>query len=347
MKGTGGLMVTNARQPQQADFVELKRRIKDAGLLERQTRYYAGKILVTLGMLAAGLASIVFIHAVWFQALNAIFLAFVFAQIGFLAHDAGHKQILRGGRWNDTMCIFFLNLLLGGSASWWIAKHNAHHANPNHLDLDPDISLPFIAFEEGQALEKQGLLRFMVKYQAFFFFPLLSLEYYSLRVISALFLITGRPKHRIAETAAMLLHYPLFLGFVFWQLGLGAGLVFLVIQQGVTGLYIGASFAPNHKGMPMIGDDSDLDFVRRQVLTSRNITESRVSDYLFGTLATQIEHHLFPNMARNNLRKAEPLIKEFCRERSIAYYETGVLQAFREILHHLHMVGAPLRVPSR
>ncbi|MEK8227799.1 hypothetical protein NKG05_19390 [Oerskovia sp. M15] len=35
---------------------------------------------------------------------------------------------------------------------------------------------------------------------------------------------------------------------------------------------MGASFAPNHKGMPTVAPDAKIDFLRRQVLMSRNIT---------------------------------------------------------------------------
>lgn len=340
-------MTAVVSRPQQSDYAELKRRIKQAGLLERQPTYYTFKILLTLGALAVGLALIVLVHHIWFQVLNAVFMAFVFGQVGFLAHDGGHKQIFRNGRWNDIFCISVMNLLMGGSAGWWIDKHNAHHSNPNHLDLDPDITLPVVAFDERQAVTKRGFFRWMVKYQAYLLFPLLTFEFYSLRVISVKFLILRRSKYRALEAVVMLLHYPLFFGLVFWQLGLGLGIVFLLIQQGLTGLYIGSTFAPNHKGMPVVDDESQLDFVRSQVLTSRNLTRSRLGDFLFGSLSTQIEHHLFPSMPRNKVRQAEPIVKAFCRERSIEYYETGIVQAFREIVQHLHEVSAPLRQPGR
>ena len=43
---------------------------------------------------------------------------------------------------------------------------------------------------------------------------------------------------------------------------------FVVVQQGLFGLYLGCSFAPNHKGMPTLTEADALDFMRRQVLTS-------------------------------------------------------------------------------
>jgi fatty acid desaturase len=335
-----------ARQPRQIDYIELKGRITGAGLLERQVSYHTIKVVLTTAMYVSGIALIVVLHNPWLLAMDAIFLAFAFAQTGFLAHSAGHKQILPGGRWNDAFCLIFMNFFLGGSTGWWIDKHNAHHGNPNHVDLDPDISLPVIAFSREQAVTKRGIARLMVKYQAFLFFPLLTLEYYSLRVFSAKFLVLGRSKHGVLEAVVMALHYPLFLGFVVWQLGIVGALGFLLIHQGLTGLYIGLTFAPNHKGMPIVEEESELDFVRRQVLTSRNLTGNRLSDYLFGSLGTQIEHHLFPTMAENKVRKAEPIVKSFCRERSISYHETGLFEAYREIVLHLHDASAPIRRPS-
>jgi hypothetical protein len=37
-----------------SEYAELSRQVKEAGLLERRPGYYAGKIAVTIGLLAAG-----------------------------------------------------------------------------------------------------------------------------------------------------------------------------------------------------------------------------------------------------------------------------------------------------
>jgi transposase len=47
--------------------------------------------------------------------------------------------------------------------------------------------------------------------------------------------------------------------------------VFIAVHQGLWGVYMGCSFAPNHKGMPTVTDDDSLDFLRKQVLTSGNV----------------------------------------------------------------------------
>jgi fatty acid desaturase len=90
-----------------------------------------------------------------------------------------------------------------------------------------------------------------------------------------------------------------------------------------------------------------MDFLHRQVLTSRNVFAHPVIDFWYGGLNYQIEHHLFPRMPRNKLREAQAIVKDFCRDHSIGYHETSVLGSYREILEHLHEVGAPLRQASK
>ncbi|MGC4853917.1 fatty acid desaturase family protein [Micromonospora sp. DT4] len=106
---------------------------------------------------------------------------------------------------------------------------------------------------------------------------------------------------------------------------------------------MGCAFAPNHKGIPMPTAEDELDFLRKQVLTSRNVRGSRLVDTALGGLNYQIEHHLFPNMPRANLRRAQPIVRAYCAEQGISYAETGLVESYRQALGHLHEVGRPLR----
>jgi fatty acid desaturase len=117
----------------------------------------------------------------------------------------------------------------------------------------------------------------------------------------------------------------------------------VIVQQGLFGLYLGCAFAPNHKGMPTLTEADQLDFLRRQVLTSRNVAGSRLVDFVLGGLNYQIEHHLFPNMPRPNLRRAQPLIRAFCQQHDLPYTEASMFGSYAEAVRHLHAVGAPLR----
>jgi hypothetical protein len=106
---------------------------------------------------------------------------------------------------------------------------------------------------------------------------------------------------------------------------------FLVVQQGLFGVYMGSSFAPNHKGMPVVGKDEKVDFLRRQVLISRNIRGSLLTDLALGGLNYQIEHHLFPSMPRPSLRQAQAPVQAFCAQRGIPYSETGLLASYAQV----------------
>jgi fatty acid desaturase len=325
-------------------YAQLKRLIEKSGLLERQPAYYAGKTLFTLGLLTVSLALLFVLGDTWFQLLNAAYLAFVFVQISLLAHDFGHRQFtFRSPRKNDWLTLIFGNLLLGLSRQWWIDKHNEHHGHPNQMDLDPDVEIPLLAFEEEQALEKRGVARFVVKYQAVLIFPLSLLQAISMLRSSIEFLAAKKAKSTMVEALTICAHYALYFALLFSVLEPLQALLFIAVHRGLFGTYLVSIFAPNHKAMPLLDRDSKVDFLRRQVLTSRNVVAHPITDFWYGGLNYQIEHHLFPRLPRNKLREAQPIIRGFCQEHSIAYHETGVLQSYKEILQHLHAVGAPLR----
>jgi fatty acid desaturase len=325
-------------------YAQLKRLIKKNGLLDRQPAYYAGKTAFTLGLLAVSLALLFVIGETWFQLLNAAYLAFVFVQISLLAHDFGHRQFTLRSPWkNDWLTLIFGNLLLGISRQWWIDKHNEHHGHPNQLDVDPDVDIPLLAFEEEQALDKRGLARFIVKYQAALIFPLSLLQAISMLRSSIEFLAAKKAKSTLVEALTICAHFALYLGVLFWVLEPLQALLFVAVHRGLFGTYMVSIFAPNHKAMPLLERDSKVDFLRRQVLTSRNVVAHPITDFWYGGLNYQIEHHLFPRLPRNKLREAQPMIRDFCRDHCIAYHETSVLQSYKEILQHLHAIGAPLR----
>jgi fatty acid desaturase len=89
-----------------------------------------------------------------------------------------------------------------------------------------------------------------------------------------------------------------------------------------------------------------VDFLHCQVLTARNIHAHPVTDFCYGGLNYQIEHHLFPAMARTQLKAAQPIVKAFCQTNAISYHETTAVQSLTEILRHLHQIGAPLRAAT-
>ena len=334
---------TNGRYQGEEDYIALKRIVTERGLLERQYGYYAFKITLTLAIVGASVAILIMADALWIHLLNAVFMAFAFGQLGLLAHDAGHRQIFRSGVKNDAVMLL-VGILIGLDRSWWMDKHNRHHSSPNNVDTDFDVNLPIIAFTEEQSLSKTGIARWIVRYQAILFFPLLLVEAYSIRADSGQYILRGKNVKYLALEALLVFgHLPVYFYLVFWHIGGMDGLYFFLLHQGLLGVYLGSIFATNHKGMLMVDKNTKLDFFRSQVLTTRNVTGSVVNDFVYGGLNYQIEHHLFPNMPRNKFKEAQGVIRDFCNSRSVEFYETGVIRSYREILGYLHEVSAPLR----
>src|SRR5690606_14699533 len=120
----------------------------------------------------------------WFQLLIAGALGIVLTQLAFIAHEASHRQIFTKGPQNDRVGRLVGSFLVGMSYSWWMNKHNRHHANPNQFGKDPDIETDTIVFYEEEARKSRGLHRWITQRQGYLFFPLLLLEGINLHVLS-------------------------------------------------------------------------------------------------------------------------------------------------------------------
>jgi len=325
------------------DYAELSRKIRDAGLLRRRYGYYAVKITLNVAAFVGGWVAFFHVGDSWWQLLLAVFFAIVFGQFAFIGHDAGHKQIFRTRRANDAIG-FWHGGMVGLSYGSWMEQHTRHHANPNHEEDDPDIHISALAFTVEQAETRRGFLRWLAKYQAAAFFPLLLLEGFSLHVSSVKALWRKNLRSRTMEAALLVLHFAAYLTAVFLVLSPLTGVIFILVHQCLWGVYMGCSFAPGHKGMPTVAAGRPLDFLRRQVLTSRNVRGGTWVDFTLGGLNYQIEHHLFPTMPRPNLRIAQPVVRAFCAAKGIEYAQCGWLRTYGYVLEHLHAVGAPLRL---
>jgi len=295
-------------------------------------------------LVAAGWAAFAVPGQSWWQMLVAGFLAMMFTQTGFTGHDAGHRQITGSKRADGLIGRIHGNVLIGLSYGWWVAKHNRHHAHPNQLGRDPDIGGRAIAFTPGQIQARHRMGAWLGRYQAWLFFPMLLLEGLHLHIAGIRALVGRSGKARWAEAGLLAVHIGGYLTAVLVVLSPVQAVVFLVVQQGLFGVYLGSSFAPNHKGMPVVGNDEKLDFLRRQVLTSRNICGSVLTDLALGELNYQIEHHLFPSMPRPSLRHAQAPVQAFCAQRGIPYSQTGLLASYMHVLRTFTpLAGQPTR----
>jgi len=335
--------------PATSNYTELLARVKAAGLLKKKPSFY----IIRLAVISVASASLWSAGAL--LALSqipepaVIAIAFVIAgglgvlgaQYGFIAHEAAHRQIFHNNKLNDWAGLLLSNLFAGLSYGFWMRKHNKHHQKPNQIGQDPDIAIRVLSFTVESRNEKRGLERWVSNRQGCLFPFLLFLTGFDLLLDS--FSALGRKDRpigtRILEFALMTVRQTapyVILGLMFGWLWAIALWVFMMM---IFGFFMGAAFAPNHKGMPLVPRDAKIDFFERQVLTSRNIRGSWLKDNLMGGLNYQVEHHLFPSMARPYLKRAHAIVSAYCADKNISLVEMGLISSYKAIIVYLNRVG--------
>lgn len=324
-----------------SDFTDLTRRAKADGLMARSYGFYLRRMVgLPLALVAVAAASLALGDSAWQLGL-AVALALVTTQIAFLGHDAAHRQIFASARANEWTSLVLVNLFAGMGLGWWQGKHGKHHAAPNKAGSDPDIRPGTVVFIPDDVEAKPtAVKRWLSRRQGIWFFPILMLTGLGLHVSGfARLLRRGPVRRRWTEIAFILIRHTALITLAFWAMPPILAIGFLFVQLLTFGFYMGMSFAPNHIGMPIVPPEVRIDFLRRQVLMSRNISGGRLVDNLLGGLNLQIEHHLFPSMSRPNLRRVAPMVREHCERLGITYHETTLGRAYVEVARYINAVG--------
>jgi fatty acid desaturase len=329
-----------------SEFAALLATIKDAGLLRRRRTFYILNVAAIALTMAAAWVGFALLRGTWYELIIAGALGILFTQFAFVTHEASHRQVWESGKANDTTGRLLADLVVGISYSWWMNKHSRHHAAPNTVGKDPDIEPDFILFQEESARGLKGIGKMLAQRQGWLFFPVLIFEGLNLHLHAFKTVFSkGKVDKRWLEISLLVVRHVVYLSVIFSFLPLGMAFAFLGVQLAVFGVYMGASFAPNHKGMPQIPKDSKVDFLRRQVLTSRNIRGGFGMNIFMGGLNYQIEHHLFPSMPRPALKRASEITKEYCASRGVKYTQADLFESYGIVIAHLNRVGLAARDP--
>lgn len=319
------------------DYIGLRKRVSDAGLLDRQYGYYAFKIFYTLAAFIGLIALLLSTQNFWLQVLVIVALSFVSVQVGLLGHDAAHLAIFRSAKWNKLAGLLFFGFFTGIGYNHWVFRHNAHHANPNHEGEDPDVASYAQTVEE--LASKRGIMKFIYdrQHRLFMVITAASVTAYQVHGLSYNWNMKSSFS-KWADSLMMALHFAVFWVAPFFFFAWWNALIMLFLFRLLMGVYFGAVSATNHKGMRVVKKGEELGFVEKQVLTTRNVRKGRIVDFVYGGLNYQIEHHLFPTMPRVNFSKCKPVVEAFCKENGIPYEETGVVRSYRQILGALGKV---------
>jgi len=327
-------------------YTDLARQVREQGLLRRRYAYYWSRMALATAAFGGIWVGFFLLGHSWLQLLLAAALGIVCTQFGFLAHDGAHRQMFVSAAWNAWTARVLGGAFAGLSYGWWRDKHNRHHAAPNQEGRDPDIGPGAIAFTPAAISGRGPLGRWFAARQGWLFFPLLTFEGLALHWASlAVLLRPGAVPHQRKEATIVLARLVAYVVVLLLALPPGLAVAFFAVQMGVFGVCLGAAFAPNHKGMPIVPRTMEIDFLRRQVLMSRNVRGGLLVDFALGGLNYQIEHHLFPSMPRPNLKLVQPLVREYCARHGVGYTEVGILASYGIVVDYLNHVGLRARDP--
>eukprot|EP00184_Porphyridium_aerugineum_P004011 CAMPEP_0184707480 /NCGR_PEP_ID=MMETSP0313-20130426/37291_1 /TAXON_ID=2792 /ORGANISM="Porphyridium aerugineum, Strain SAG 1380-2" /LENGTH=489 /DNA_ID=CAMNT_0027169055 /DNA_START=171 /DNA_END=1640 /DNA_ORIENTATION=- len=291
--------------------------------------------------------------------LAALLLGLFWQQCGWLAHDFLHHQVFQNRLFNNIAGLFVGNIFQGFSVSWWKMKHNHHHAAPNVTETvaggDPDIhTYPLLLWSEklieGSAEEIKSLPRFLVTNQKIFYWPILCCARVSWVIQSLLFQVAptwnfvGGNAWRSLEILCLFLHHAIYIWLVAQIPTIPQKLVFMVLSQATGGLFIGVVFTVGHNAMEILTPEEmkDTDFIRMQLVTTRNIDPSPFNIWFSGGLSHQVEHHIWPSLPRHSLPKAREIVMAFCDKYGLKYYSRGLIEGNIEVAQLLARVGASI-----
>ena len=361
-------------------FRELRESLVKEGLFETSVPWYIYKTVTCIGLVVLAAAIVFNVSPTTCFSnpsvpliLSAFILGLGWQQLGWVAHEYLHHQVVEDREVNTTIGQFLGNVCSGFSIVWWKIRHNEHHAATNVIEHDPDIdNLPLLAWSQhdiDQVVERFGeknkkLIYSILQYQKIYFFPLMCFLRVIWLVQSALLVkdlhkSTNRSfrKRQRSEIITMLAHYAWLscvmlrvfrIGQETYDGSLVGGLVYfgtyLLISQCFAGISLALVVFMNHYPIEKHGADTlkDGDWAALQCVGTLNVTKTnwpRLTDWFFGGLNFQIEHHLFPTMPRHNLRTASKRVMQFCLKHNVPYKSVSPTGGVKMIYNWLENIS--------
>ncbi|KAF4512099.1 hypothetical protein G6O67_001281 [Ophiocordyceps sinensis] len=334
-----------------AKYRALHQRVHDEGLYQCDPWNYAVDCCRYVTLFA-----LMFVCLGWGQyALGGIFLGFMWHQLVFAAHDAGHMGITHKYSIDPIIGILIANFIGGLSMGWWKRNHNVHHILTNAPEHDPDIEhMPLFAVSHrllgslrstyyDRVMEYDAAARFLLSFQSWTYYPLLALGRFNLYARSWDYLLANRgPKkgpgawHRWLELAGQVFFWTWFgYGILYKMIPDGWSRFVFIMTSHVASSPLHVQIVLSHFAMSTADLGPQESFPQRMLRTTMDIDCPPWLDFVHGGLQFQIIHHLFPRLPRHNLRKAQKMVQEFCNDVGIPYVLYGFADGNKQVIGRL------------
>ncbi|KAH8881145.1 fatty acid/sphingolipid desaturase [Thozetella sp. PMI_491] len=340
----------------------LHQRVRDEGLYNCPYLEYGKEMARYLSIFAMFLVTL---RWGWYIT-SAVFLGLFWHQIMFTAHDAGHRAITKSFVVDTLIGMFVADFCCGLSIGWWKSSHNVHHLVTNQPEHDPDIqNVPLFATCPSffRSLRSSyydftfvwdRVADFMVPYQRYTYYPVMGIARFNLYLLSWLHVLSTRSSSlgsskawwiRPTEIAFMSCYWFLFGYCLLWRtLPTWSCRVAFILVCHIATMPIHVQITLSHWGMSVSDLGESESFPQRQLRTTMDVDCPAWLDFIHGGLQFQAIHHLFPRVPRHNLRKAQGLVKEFCRDTGIPYLVLGFMDGNQKVLSRLEEVSNQVRI---
>lgn len=266
--------------------------------------------------------------------LATILLGLCMQQAGWIGHDYTHAR----GRTCEIMSYCISGPINAFSRAWWSNKHNTHHVFTNYIGVDADIENDPVFHLFFPNPEDDTIFR---KMQHWYFVPVASMLYVSWRIQSLQWAVRTR---NYSELAAMVLNYA-WLYMVGWGVALGAiylggalvAIIVTVTHQSEEMIDPAAVEAAKQAGEATLALTtvehtvlpSAYSFCEGQFATTRDaLTSDFFTEWLWGGMQYQLEHHLFPTMPKYYYSTVKARVEKFAKDNGLSYRTESQLDIF-------------------
>jgi fatty acid desaturase len=239
--------------------------------------------------------------------------------------------VTRNVRWREALGQLSNSLLIGFGFSHWQNTHPVHHNHPNTEDVDPDMQSNGYVLYENAARTNRGLA---ARFQPATLFAGFLLWGFGIRIVAVAHAIRHFNRRTAVDLIAVAGHAGLWVGLALAFGSLPAMAINYCAITVLNGIYMGAILVVPHVGTGTRSANDELPYFERQVTFSRNYDASAIGTLLCGGLNLQIEHHLLPGIPCVRLRRARPIILDYCTRHGLPYRQTKYWEAWAEVIQH-------------
>lgn len=314
------------------DYRKLHSEITKMGLFEKKGHGVLFLMSVIVIMFVLSVYGVLFSDSFWVHLACGGLVGFSWIQSGWIGHDSGHYQVMMNPKFNRIAQLLSGNCYAGISIGWWKWNHNAHHIACNSLEFDPDLQhMPLFVVSSkffssltsyfyGRKMNFDSVSRFFVSYQHLTFYPVMCFARLNLFGQSFNLLLSKRKvPNRMEELLCLLVFWVWYPLLVSCLPNWGERILFVIVSFSVTGIQH-VQFTLNHFSANVyLGHPSGNYWFEKQTKGTLNIESPSWMDWFHGGLQFQVEHHLFPRLPRNQLRKISPFVKELCKKHNLPY----------------------------